>query len=210
MSKAIFITGTDTDVGKTYVAIKLIHALKKSGKTVVGFKPIECGGREDSKALLAASSDPTLLLDAVNPVWSAEALAPAACSSLEKPISFEPILEAFEKLQSIHDFVVVEGAGGWLTPLDEKRTMADLAIALDLPVLIVSADRLGVLNHSLLTVAAVKSVGLRCSHLVLNQIPELTDQSSETNREMLRMLLPEIEILSTEEIDSFSHYGQEP
>lgn len=200
---AIFVAGTDTGVGKTFVATRLIQALRKTGKSVAGFKPIECGGRDDAKVLLAASSDPTLLLDAVNPVWSEEALAPAACLSLEKPIPFAPILEAFERLQTSHDFVVVEGAGGWLTPLDESHTMADLAVAMDLPVLMVSADRLGVLNHSLLTVAAIGSVELRCSHLVLNRMPRQADQSTETNREVLKMFLPEVEILSIGEIDSF-------
>ncbi len=200
MSNAIFITGTDTGVGKTFVATHLIQSLRETGKSVGGFKPIECGGRDDAKALLAASSDSTLLLDTLNPVWSEEAIAPAACSSLEKPIPFAPILESFEKLRASHDFVVVEGAGGWLTPLDEKRTMADLAVALDLPVLIVSADRLGVLNHTLLTVAAVSATGLKCSQVVLNRIPGKMDQSSETNREMLEAQLPQMEILSGDEL----------
>lgn len=200
MIKSIFITGTDTGVGKTFVATRLIDTLRRAGKSVVGFKPIECGGREDSKALLAASSDSTLLLDALNPVWSDEPIAPAACSSLELPIPFGPIIEAYEKLSETHDFVVVEGAGGWLTPLDENRTMADLAVALGCPVLVVSADRLGVLNHSLLTIEAIGAVGLECCQLILNRIPGQGDLSSETNRELLEKLLPQFEILSLDEL----------
>ena len=197
--KGIFITGSDTDVGKTYVATRLIRAIRKTGKSAVGFKPIECGGREDAKALLAASSNPdsTLLLDALNPVWSEEPLAPAACKSLQKPIPFAPILTAFEKLRAAHDFVVVEGSGGWLTPLDESRTMADVAVALDLPVLMVSANRLGVLNHSLLTVAAVKAAGLECAYLVLNSLPEQADLSSATNGEVLQKYLLGIDVLDS-------------
>jgi len=200
----IFITGTDTDVGKTHVATRLIQALHKTGKSVVGFKPVECGGRDDARALLAVSSDSTLLLDAINPVWSEEPLAPAACASPKKPFCFEPILDAFAKLQSSHDFVVVEGAGGWLTPLDEAHTMADLAKALDLPVLIVGADRLGVLNHTLLTVAAVKSLGLKCSHVVLNLIPGKADHSCKTNREVLQAVLPHVEIITSDGVKSLN------
>jgi dethiobiotin synthetase len=194
--KGIFITGTDTGVGKTWVTTRLIEKLRRSGVDAVGMKPVECGGNEDSLAIFAASGGTAagLTLAMVNPVSLPEPLAPAAATT-PCHIDFGEIRAAFETLANRHEFVIVEGAGGWFVPLDHKRTMADLAVALDLPVILVAANRLGVLNHSLLTVGAIGGSGLLCRGLFLNQPVPAPDLSPLTNHGILQRILPEISVI---------------
>lgn len=193
--KGFFITGTDTGVGKTWVTTHLLQKLRASGVDAVGMKPVECGGREDSLAILAASggADAGLTLEMVNPVSLPEPLAPAAATDPPE-IDFAKIRAAYETLANQHELVLVEGAGGWLVPLDHERTMADLAKALGLPVLLVAANRLGVLNHTLLTVAAIRESGLDCRGIYLNVPDPISDPSTATNREILRKRLPDIAV----------------
>ncbi|MEM9280349.1 MAG: dethiobiotin synthase [Verrucomicrobiota bacterium] len=191
--RGIFVTGTDTDVGKTWVATRLLKLLGQQGFRSSGMKPIECGGREDSSALLAASSVGDLDLDQVNPVTISEPLAPAA-SSDQVSIDFDRVGESYLGLALKSDWVVVEGAGGWLVPVDAQRSMADLAVSLDLPVVVVAANRLGVLNHTLLTLKAIESVGLPCCGVFLNTINE-SDLSIQTNARVLRASAPFIRVI---------------
>ena len=135
----LFVTGTDTDVGKTYVATELVRRLRAAGVRAVGMKPIECGSREDSNALLEASGEPGLKLEDIAPLWFPDPLAPSAMLSGDE-VDFSILVERYQKLREEFDFVVVEGAGGWMVPVDSTRTMADLAVLLDLPVLIVAAN----------------------------------------------------------------------
>ncbi|MDP5005596.1 MAG: dethiobiotin synthase [Verrucomicrobiales bacterium] len=194
--RGIFITGTDTGVGKTWVTTRLIQKLRASGIDAVGMKPVECGGQEDSLAIFKASGgdEAGLTLEMVNPFSLSEPLAPAA-ATISRPIDFPVIRAAFNDLADRHEFVIVEGAGGWLVPLDHERTMADLAVALALPVILVAANRLGVLNHSLLTVRAIRESGLVCRGLFLNQPDPTPDLSARTNHAILQKMLPEIAIL---------------
>ena len=182
-----FITGTDTGVGKTWLTTHFLKLLREDGIDAVGMKPIECGGRDDATAILAASGEvPTL--DEINPHHFAEPVAPAA-QTKSPQIDFAGILSAYDRLAARHELVLVEGAGGWLVPLDGRRTMADLVIALGLPVVVVAANRLGVLNHTLLTVRAIQSSGLECRAVFLNEIDkpgDLPDLSRESNARVLR------------------------
>jgi len=195
---AIFITGTDTAVGKTFVTTELIKALKNLGYKAGGFKAIECGGREDSEAILAAIDDPDLTIDEVNPLTFDAEVAPIASPEGEK-IDFEMLTEAFENLRRKFDVVLVEGIGGWLAPLDPKRTMADFAKKLQLPVVLVAGNRLGVLNHSMLTLESMKSCDLECRHVIFNAVPGgyTEDVSKQTNRESLGRIYPELGIGTT-------------
>lgn len=197
MSFAIFITGTDTDVGKTHVAVELIRELRRGGHDAIGMKPIECGGCEDSTALHEASQRPDLSLHEVNPVSFPRPLAPAAMEA-NSPISFTDLKLKTEALCDRSEFVVIEGAGGWLVPVDGERSMEDLAIRLSHPVLIVSANRLGVLNHTLLTLQAIQASGLTCVGVYLNTIPDQTDHSSDSNAELLRAQLPGIPVFDND------------
>ncbi|MEC5129192.1 dethiobiotin synthase [Verrucomicrobiales bacterium BCK34] len=197
MSKAIFITGTDTDVGKTHLAVELIRALRESGQDAIGMKPIECGGNTDSTALHEASRRADLTLQEVNPVSFPQPLAPAAMKA-DGRVSFSALKSAADSLCDRSDFVVIEGAGGWLVPVDGERSMEDLAIALGFPVLIVSANRLGVLNHTLLTLRAIEAAGLTCAGIYLNTIPGQSDLSSETNAEVLCSQLPALPVFDND------------
>jgi dethiobiotin synthetase len=193
-SKGIFVTGTDTNVGKTWVSVRLVRELRCRGVDAVGMKPIECGGYEDSQALLEASGTPGLTLEDINPVHFPEPLAPAAASEPVE-IDFEKLKQKFERLTAQHDFVVVEGAGGWLVPIDESRTVADLAAHFALPVLVVAANRLGVLNHTLLTVGAIRTTSLSCCGVFLNQLDPDGDLSSRSNAKMLEKNLDEVPLI---------------
>lgn len=194
MKRGIFIAGTDTGVGKTRVTTRLLAELRGRGLAAAGMKPVECGGREDAIAIREAAGrlDP---LDRVNPVSLAEPVAPAAATQPGR-IDFRRIGECFDELARGRDFVLVEGAGGWLVPLDRKRTMADLAVFLGLPVVLVAPNRLGVLNHALLAIRSIASSGLECRAVFLNTIPgNDEDPSRRSNARILRQHLPEIPVI---------------
>ena len=187
---SLFITGTDTDVGKTHVAALLVRALRAAGTDAVGFKPICCGGREDAVALAEASGD--VALNDVNPVWLRPPVAPYAAAMIEGRIAdLALVREKFAQLRAAHTAVIVEGAGGWLVPITRDFSMADLAAEFALPVLVVAANRLGVINHTLLTVAAIRASGLKCAGVVLNHphAPQPDDPAIVTNAGVLGELL---------------------
>ena len=172
----IFVTGTDTGVGKTVATAALGLALRAAGVDVGVMKPIETGaplveGRrvgEDAAALrrLLAPGDP---IEDVNPYALALPAAPCAAAKREGvSIDLNVIRAAFERLAARHDVVLVEGAGGLLVPIDEKTTMADLALALALPLVVVARQRLGTINHTLLTLREAGRQGLRVLGVVLN------------------------------------------
>jgi dethiobiotin synthetase len=195
-AKGFFIAGTDTGVGKTWVTTRWLRSLRESGIDAVGMKPVECGGRDDAIAIREAG-DGIATLDEINPLPLPEPLAPAAIDGAPR-IDFDKILANFDLLSRLHPPVLVEGAGGWLVPLDRERTMADLAVALGLPVVVVAANRLGVLNHTLLTVRAIVSSGLECRAVFLNDLDEALrpdDLSRESNARVLRDLLPGVSVI---------------
>ena len=186
---SLFITGTDTGVGKTHTAARLLHLLRASGTSCAGMKPICCGDRRDAEFLLAAGSD-GLTIDDVNPVWLRTPAAPMVGSLMEKAdIDVDHILAAFHSLQSRVERVIVEGTGGWMVPLQPRYFVSDLAAAMKLPVLAVAYNRLGCLNHAALTVQSVVGHGLRCVGLVLNNAQETGDIAALTNADILRQIL---------------------
>jgi dethiobiotin synthetase len=186
---SLFITGTDTGVGKTYTAARLLHLLRVSGVSCAGMKPICCGDRRDAELLLAASSD-RLTIDDVNPVWLKTPAAPIVGSLMEKvDIGIDHILAAFHSLQNRVEHVIVEGTGGWMVPIDRNYFVSDLAVAMNLPVLAVAYNRLGCLNHAVLTVQSILGHGLRCVGLVLNNAQATGDIATLTNADMLKKIL---------------------
>jgi len=195
-AKGCFIAGTDTGVGKTWVTTRWLRCLRASGIDAVGMKPVECGGRDDAIAIREACNG-LATLDEINPVSLPEPLAPAAMIGGPR-IDFDEILENFERLSMRHSPVLVEGAGGWLVPIDGARTMADLAVALGLPVVLVAANRLGVLSHTLLALRAIADSGLACRAVFLNDLDKDArpdDRSRESNARVLRELLPGIAVV---------------
>jgi dethiobiotin synthetase len=186
---SLFITGTDTGVGKTHIAARLLHLLRASGVRCAGMKPICCGDRRDAEALLAAGSD-CVTIDEVNPVWLKTPAAPIVGTLMEKAtIDIEQILSAFHALQDRVEHVIVEGVGGWLVPIRSDYFVSDLAAALKLPILVVAQNRLGCLNHANLTVRSVAAYPLRCAGLVLNSTEMMSDIAASTNADILRRIL---------------------
>jgi len=186
---SLFITGTDTGVGKTHVAARLLRLLRTSGIRCAGMKPICCGDRRDAEMLLAAGSH-GLTIDEVNPVWLKTPAAPIVGGLTEKaPIDVEKILAAFQTLQRRVEHVIVEGVGGWLVPIRSDYFVSDLAAAMKLPVLVVAQNRLGCLNHAALTVRSVAAYDLRCVGVVLNSTEMTSNIAALTNADILKQIL---------------------
>src|ERR1700732_3529178 len=175
------VTGTDTGVGKTFVTSGLVRFARSKGIDSVGMKPICTGDYDDVRQLLAAcgSCEPEHL---VNPVWYRTPVAPYTASIIEdRLIDLNTIREAFERLAKKHSNVLVEGAGGIAVPIFAHYDFRDLARDLRLNVIIVASNRLGVLNHTRLTLEAIRSAGLRCSMIALNSAHADSDISQPTN-----------------------------
>lgn len=183
----IFITGTDTDVGKTYVTTLLITALRERGIDAVGFKPISCGDNQDAQLLAAASGG--LPVEEVCPLTYQSSLAPQVANMLEnKPADIEAILTAYHTLAARHQLVLVEGIGGWEVPITDTLRVSGFAKTLGLPVLLVVGNKLGAINHTLLTADSIRNHGLRCLGLILNQLDDELDTAMVTNKAVLPQL----------------------
>jgi dethiobiotin synthetase len=186
---SLFITGTDTGVGKTHTAIQVLRLLRASGTSCAGMKPICCGDRQDAELLLAAGSD-GLAIDDVNPVWLKTPAAPIVGSLVERVnIDIEHILTAFHAIQNRVEHVIVEGVGGWLVPIRSAYFVSDLGAAMKLPVLVVTQNRLGCLNHTLLTVRSIAEYGLRCLGVALTAVQGTNQIAAATNEEVLKKIL---------------------
>lgn len=184
---SFFITGTDTGVGKTYVTRLILSSLREEGVDAVGYKPISCGDREDAEALAAVSGN--LPLDEINPVHLNSALAPYVAAMLEnQTIHPAELIAGFHHLANRHAKVLVEGAGGWEVPIAPGYRVSDLAADLGLPVIIVAANKLGALNHIILTVEAIKSKGLTCAGIIMNQLEDEMDTAMITNKGVVENL----------------------
>lgn len=185
----LFLTGTDTGVGKTHTAVELLRAAQASGLRCAGLKPICCGDRKDAERLLAASTE-GLTIDEINPVWLKTPAAPFSASLIEQVVIDEQgLVAAFRSLEERFDFVVVEGVGGWLVPIRRDFFVSDLAAQMKLPVMVVAQNRLGCLNHTTLTVRSVAEEGLVCAGVVLNDTAGLIDVAANTNADILRQIL---------------------
>jgi len=181
----LFLTGTDTNVGKSYVASLLVRALRGQGRDCVGLKPICCGDREDA-ILLHAAADGAIEINDINPVWLRTPAAPYTAALIEnRNIDMALIREGYERARARHESVIVEGAGGWLVPIARDYYVADLAVEMGLPVAVVVANRLGAINHALLTVQAVRARDLECAGIILNHPSEEEDIATTTNRGVL-------------------------
>jgi len=184
-----FLTGTDTGVGKTYVAALLIRALRKAGLDTVGLKPICCGDRSDAE-ILHAAAEGELSLDDVNPVWFRFPAAPYTAAIVENRLpDLDQIRDRFARIRATRRSLIVEGVGGWLVPILRNYSVADLAAEMALPVVVVAANKLGALNHTLLTVQAIKAHGLPCAGVILNNMAAEPGAATSTNRSVLEHLL---------------------
>lgn len=167
----LFVTGTDTGVGKTFVACALLGALRARGLDVGAMKPVETGvgpeGPEDARRLreAAGAEDP---LEEVCPQRFALPAAPSVAAEAEgRRVELGGLRAAFARLRARHDLLLVEGAGGLLVPLDARTSMADLAAELAFPLLVVARARLGTINHTLLTLEVARARGLPVAGVVV-------------------------------------------
>ncbi len=175
---AYFITGTDTDVGKTYIASALVQHFCQQGLQAVGMKPVAAGAELVDGRLL--NSDVTELIKAgnvdadlalINPYVFAPAIAPhIAAEQAGIRVLLDNIQQSFDVLQTKADVVVVEGAGGFRVPINRQETMADLAVKLNLPIILVVGVRLGCINHALMTAGSIRAAGLNLVGWVANRI----------------------------------------
>ena len=181
---SFFVTGTDTGVGKTYVTRLIIESLRRSGINAAGYKPVACGDRDDGRILAAASGN--LPIDEVNPFHLKSPVSPYVASMLENhPVDPRILLDGYRRLAGDHPMVLVEGVGGWEVPLTASYRVSDLARDLGLPVIVVAANRLGVINHILLTVGAIRAKGLTCAGIFLNQLDDELDTAMITNKSVI-------------------------
>ena len=179
MGQSYFVLGTDTHVGKTYIASALVKHFVAQDLKTIGMKPIASGCEVNEKnelinqdvTALVSESNVSADLDLINPFRFAPAIAPhLAAEQLGVSIDINKIKHAYEKLSNLAEVVIVEGAGGFLVPLNKTETLADLAVQLNLPIVLVVGIKLGCINHALLTVEAIKSRGLILAGWVANQI----------------------------------------
>lgn len=188
--RAYFITGTDTSVGKTFITAGIASALTRKGLSVGVMKPVETGCPLKSEELVpedalllkeaAGASD---ALDIINPYRFRLPLAPSVAARLEGvAIEFERLAGCFDEIQKAHDIVLVEGAGGLMTPLTDEKTNANLAFVLGLPLIVVAGSKLGVVNHTLLTVETAKALLLNVRGVILNH-PEEAHKSADISRD---------------------------
>ena len=174
----IFITGTDTEIGKTRVACALLNILNKNDIKTVGMKPVASGAElvnnqlqnEDAINLINASTV-KLPYGLVNPYVFKTPASPHIAASIDnQKIELDKITSCYREIESQSDFVIVEGVGGWLAPVNETQTVADMAEALQLPVIIAVGMRLGCLNHALLTAQHIQQNGLKLVGWIANSV----------------------------------------
>ncbi len=190
--RGLFITGTDTGVGKTLVAAGLAASLRGSGLDIGVMKPIETG-------FLLRSSDAFFLkkitgvrdsIESISPYRLKHPLSPFAAAQIEDvSIHAERIAQAYKRLLKVHQALLVEGAGGLLVPITRRMLMADLALRLNLPILIISRTSLGTLNHTLLTVEAARRRGIKVIGVVFNHLTQRRGMAEKTNLPIIKHYL---------------------
>lgn len=182
MKKRFFVTGVDTDAGKTYVTVGLLKAAKRAGLKSIGLKPIAAGAdrvdgnlRNDDALLIQQASSVKLAYEQVNSVVLEEAVAPHIAAMKEGRLVTASRLEGYIKgaLLTPHELALVEGAGGWRVPLNDREMLSDVAKALDFPIILVVNMKLGCLNHALLTAEAIARDGLTLAGWIANTGPEI-------------------------------------
>jgi len=192
----VFITGTDTGVGKTRVAAALLHRIQAEGRSAAGFKPLASGAvptpqglRNDDALALQAASTPGLQYAEVNPYCFEPAIAPhLAAREAGIEIDLATLDAAHRQLAQRHDWVVVEGAGGWLVPLNARSSFADWVEQQGWPVILVVAMRLGCINHALLSAEAIQR-RTRLLGWIANVLPPVQERLQD-NIDTLRALVP--------------------
>ena len=218
MIKRWFVTGTDTEVGKTVASSALLQAANLAGYRTAGYKPVASGSEMTAEGLrngdalaLQANSAVALNYQQVNPYVFAEPTSPHIVSADEgRPIELAQLSAGLRHLEQRADWVLIEGAGGWFTPLSEQYTFADWVQQEQLPVILVVGIKLGCINHALLTVQAIQQAGLSLVGWIANDVSEPGRRHQEYLTTLRRMLpapwLGEIPHLAEPERQALGHY----
>ncbi|MEY4209853.1 MAG: hypothetical protein RLZ92_231 [Pseudomonadota bacterium] len=216
MTTGFFVTGTDTDVGKTWATIALMRCLQGRGLQVVGMKPVAAGcvwqdGQLKNADALLMQANASINLDypMINPYAFELAVSPhLACGDVR--VELPVLVNQFKQLEQLADLVVIEGAGGWYSPLSAEFDNADLAQILDLPVILVVGLRLGCINHALLSLKAIQQSNLRCVAWIAVQIDPFM-QAFQENLDYLRQQLnvPLLAVLPNIEVPDFGFLSQQ-
>lgn len=184
--KGIFVTGTDTGVGKTMVCAALAHFLTERGLKVGVMKPAESGVSDptdlgDDGKLLQWAANSHDSMEEISPYRLRAPLSPAQAAEKDNCfIDFASLVATAHTLGKRHDFLIIEGAGGLMTPLSGGLLIADLAKAIGLPLLVVTTARLGTLNQTLLTIFAAQQMGIPVAGYMINRMPSQPDEAAET------------------------------
>jgi dethiobiotin synthetase len=212
-AKGLFVTGTDTGVGKSVVAAGLVRGLAAQGLRVAVMKPVASGSvrtseglrNEDALALMGASNVPAPY-ETVNPYCFEPPISPhIAAQEAAVSIDLSHIRRQFATLAAQADWMVVEGAGGWLAPIGPRTAIQELALALRLPVLLVVGMRLGCINHALLTKQAIQACGAQFAGWVANEIDPMMARPAENLETLSRLLgAPPLAVVPNLDQDSSS------
>lgn len=184
----LFVTGTDTEVGKTYFTALLVRALRAAGVDAVGYKPIACGDWGDVDALLAVCGDDESRDTLCGQHFKMPASPLTAAFAEQREVDLQAVMAGYQNLVSRHQMVVVEGIGGWRVPITPHYSVSDLARELNLPVIVIVRNKLGALNHTQLTVEAIEQCGLSCAGLVLNHFDAADEPAAHSNRATFELM----------------------
>ncbi len=196
VTKRWFITGTDTDVGKTVASCALLQAAAQQGYRTAGYKPVASGsqmtpdGLRNSDALaLQANSSEALSYSQVNPLTFLEATSPHIASASEgREIDLSVLSQGLQQLEHAAEWVLIEGAGGWFTPLSPQATFADWVQREQFPVIMVVGIKLGCINHALLTALAIRQAGLKLAGWVANEVIPAGERQVEYMATLTQMI----------------------
>jgi dethiobiotin synthetase len=183
--KVWFVTGTDTDVGKTYFTRWLVQHWIQRGLQGVGLKPISCGDTTDTMLLCSAAGDALRPQEITTAHYSTPVTPFLAATVEEKPLKLQTVNQSIAQIVPRFSHVAIEGVGGWLAPLAPQITVREWAQQLGYPVLVVARTGLGTLNHTLLTVESIRAARLSCAGLILNDHQSPPGLARETNPKIL-------------------------
>lgn len=215
MERGYFITGTDTNVGKTWATIALMRYFKNQGKSVAGMKPVASGCvmqngqlKNADALLMQENASVPVDYDLINPYAYEPPVSPHI-AGVNNPVELDQLIAGFDLLKTLADVVVVEGAGGWYTPLNEQEANSDFAIALALPAIMVVAIRLGCINHARLTYQAIKQSGVDCAGWIgVCTAPELLSRDENINTIKATMDAPLLGVLPYMEVPDFDFFSE--
>jgi dethiobiotin synthetase len=205
----LFITGTDTGIGKTLIAGAIVKILADEGLKAGVFKPIATGCRNTWDGLLSRDSEflaycanTNLSFSTITPVRYVTAAAPIVCAAHERrQINFQAVAEAYKEICENSDFVVVEGIGGVRVPLTEEFDVLDLAVEFDLPVVVVSRPNLGTINHTLMTIDCIRAAKLKIAGVVINGFDATTATIAEETAQSVIRQCGGVEVLAVVPFD---------